>query len=256
MAQPINKTLILAGKIIFTSALVLFFVWKIAGIIGSLDEVKAKAKVYSLNRVMPSSYKYLAEIRNKGTVADPDKLRQYIVYYEKMVEVMPTVPAGYGLLGYCYYHAGDYQKAELNYLKAIKLNPDFFWYYYNLGIIYYRTGDYNKAVNAFHFALKSNPKNALVYVSKSNMIYLPVISGQIKTMDKLQEVTVGAYKELYVLLTDTYFKLNQFSQVISLSSEALNNDHPFKDFYCYKIGRAAYELKNYKQAVIFFYKAI
>lgn len=60
-------------------------------------------------------------------------------------------------LGLTYYNKGEYNKAVIEFSKAIKANPGLVEAYNNLGVVYTRQGKLNRAMNTWEKALKINP---------------------------------------------------------------------------------------------------
>ncbi|MES0337968.1 MAG: tetratricopeptide repeat protein [Candidatus Magnetobacterium sp. LHC-1] len=60
-------------------------------------------------------------------------------------------------LGVFYERAGDYEKALLQYQRAIALNPNDSEAHYNMGNVYQRQGDFDAAIKHYQAALKLKP---------------------------------------------------------------------------------------------------
>jgi tetratricopeptide (TPR) repeat protein len=72
-----------------------------------------------------------------------------LVYFQKSVDMDPTLAVTYNDLGVLYEAKGWTDKAKIAYGKAIDLDPMLPSPYYNLGSIYAKEGDYDKAVTYF-----------------------------------------------------------------------------------------------------------
>ena len=76
----------------------------------------------------------------------------------------------------------DFKSAENLYLKAIKLNPEFFQAHYNLGNINKNSGNLNEAVNYFQKSIEidtQNPEELLKKILVEEHKYYPKIIKQI-----------------------------------------------------------------------------
>ena len=60
----------------------------------------------------------------------------------------PDEPFIYNLLGVLYAHIHSYQDSVKNYLKALKLNPNYFEAYNNIGVAYIGWKKNNKAITS------------------------------------------------------------------------------------------------------------
>lgn len=91
-----------------------------------------------------------ARYRDQGLgaqqVGDFDKA---LVYFQKSVELDPSLAVTYNDLGVLYEAKGWTDKAKIAYGKAIDMDPMLPGPYYNLGSIYAKEGDYDKAVGYF-----------------------------------------------------------------------------------------------------------
>ena len=61
-------------------------------------------------------------------------------------------------MGYAYYLNEDYDKALIDYNKAIAIKPDYSNAYYRRAILYKKTGDYGKARADYDKATSLNPR--------------------------------------------------------------------------------------------------
>ncbi len=86
-----------------------------------------------------------------------------IRYYKNLKKIMTPSALIEGMLGFSYFHAGQYKRAANYYEKAISLDQSFFGFYYNLGVIYFKLGEYDQAINIFEQAVNVSPAKALSY---------------------------------------------------------------------------------------------
>ena len=249
-----------ALKVLFKSVISLYIaVFLLLMIVVDREKVFSHARAATLSRFSPS-FDDLADTLENHKQFDPKKLREYVEYYEKVVEYTPGNAEAYALLGFFYYHSGKYKKAIALFRKSIKLNPRIFWFYYNLGTIHFKLGQYDQAVIAFKKALLTNPSDTTTLISSSR-IYLPIFLARLKShndIDVEQKVLSQfqwGYQECSRLLVLSYDHLEDFKQLINYAAEAMQASF-FDPEIFYHAGRAAYQLKEYEKAVFFFQECV
>lgn len=99
------------------------------------DKTYLNAKYIELSERMPS-LEYLVKFMFGVDRAHPESLRDYLPYYQLIINYFPDTSEAYGMLGYCYFYLGEINKSEEMFFKARALNKDYFWYSFNLGIIH------------------------------------------------------------------------------------------------------------------------
>lgn len=127
-------------------------------------------------------------------------------------------------LGALYYLAGDLEKAESYYKKAVEINPSSDTYYINLGQLYVKKSLIDEAVIQFKKAIELNPSNYL-----SNY-YL----GQCLEKKKIYEDALVHYKKAvelnpgyinsYNRCANIYMILKKYNEAIELLEKALSLD--------------------------------
>ena len=185
-----RKNIGLIIKIVMTISLALFFIKKISF---EMHEVKKN----TLNFFMPREFKVFSEAIYNDVNFHQDALVKYQNYYRKIAEYMPYRAEAYGLLGFCSYYLGDKEKAIKSYIKAIELNPDFFWYYYNLGIIYWKSHQWQLSRQYLQKAIQVKPQETLKFIYSSQMIYLPIIKDRGYDFKKISEELQKGYEKGY-----------------------------------------------------------
>jgi len=188
--------------------------------IRDFKEMRMTIKTQTLNLYMPASYDYLVKLANVPVVMDKRKLKKYRRYYQKAVQSFPNRAAAYGILGFCHYHLGEYEKAIQAYQKAIEINPHFFWFYYNLGVIHFKEARYDQAAEYFHKAIAAKPEHALLFIRESKMVYHPIIQAGVKnfgrsTMEQLKAGYRDAQRLL--ILSQRYVRDPAFQKGVSQS---------------------------------------
>lgn len=104
----------------------------------------------SFAQLSVESKKLAAEYRDKGLEAQRNgDMDTALVYYQKAMEIDPTMAIAYNDAGVIYEAKGWNDRAKQAYGKAIDLNPNLASPYYNLGSIYEKEGNLEKAIYYF-----------------------------------------------------------------------------------------------------------
>jgi len=93
---------------------------------------------------------------------DPEKSREAIRVLSAVLDLAPTIPAGWNNLGIAQDIVGNHSEAIAAYQKAVFLHPGFADAYYNMGIAYDEWGLYGKATEAYKKALQYEPDSAKI----------------------------------------------------------------------------------------------
>lgn len=100
--------------------------------------------------LVSTSKKMAVEYRDKGLEAQKrGDLDTALVYYQKAIQMDPSLAIAYNDAGVIYEAKGWTDRAKLAYGKAIELDPSLVSPYYNLGVIYEKEGDLDKAIYYF-----------------------------------------------------------------------------------------------------------
>jgi tetratricopeptide (TPR) repeat protein len=131
----------------------------------------AKANDYINSKDFDSATKILASIEKISNISPVNlsniaKLYSKTGNYNKAVELLEKAvlksPQDSQIIytyAVCLYKNNELELAEKNFLKTIKLKPDFMFAYYNLGNLYYKKNDFHRAVDFFNKALEYNSDN-------------------------------------------------------------------------------------------------
>lgn len=130
-----------------------------------------KARATMLNHKIPSFKDLLNFLEGKY----PSVGKEYVDYYERVVEFFPQAADAYGMLGFCYFHRGQVERAIAAYTQASTLTPRFFWYPLNLGLIYYREEQYTQAAESLQKAVAIPPQETLNQI-KTSTVYRQILS--------------------------------------------------------------------------------
>lgn len=78
----------------------------------------------------------------------------------RSLEIYPKYANAYLQLGLTYYYVKDYKSAELNFIEAIRLNPNDAVIRNNMGTVNFNTGKYKEAIDEFSHAVRLDPNYA------------------------------------------------------------------------------------------------
>lgn len=173
-------------------AFVVFFI--ITHAVIDFEKIKFGLNLRQLNFMMPTNYDYLLDLEKKHQPADREKIRGYIEFYLKVIEVLPERADAYGMLGFCYYYLGDFESAVKAYQEALRLKPEEFWFSYNLGAIYYNLKAYSQARVYFNKSTSYDLNQTYSYILNSREIYMPILKKFDKPEVEVQNRLVEAYQ--------------------------------------------------------------
>ncbi|MFK4922954.1 tetratricopeptide repeat protein [Lactococcus petauri] len=108
------------------------------------------------------------------------KLKEAELNYEKAIEINPQNDKAYFYLGFLYQQQKKIDKAELNYKKAIESNPQNDIAYFYLGNLYRQQKKLKEAELNYKKAIEINPQNDKAY------FYLGFLYQQQKKIDKAE----------------------------------------------------------------------
>ena len=249
-----TEKLLQVWNIVRTRAIT-FYILVIAVLAWGVDyqAVISHARGATLSRLMPS-FEYLKQLAAGSAKIDRKELKEYAYYYEIVNEYMPR-PDALGVLGYIYFHLGQDKKAVTCFLKAAAADPQSFSFHYNLGVIYFNRGFYAEAVESLKKALDTSVDVNMSYITSSK-IYYPFLGSQEDLAYRLKEhLRKGSYNAYRLLISGSLYRKDYQSMLYYATagiSSAVDKD---KDFY-YFAGLAAFHLKQYKQAAMFFKECI
>ncbi|MCA9408341.1 MAG: tetratricopeptide repeat protein [Candidatus Omnitrophica bacterium] len=220
-------------------------------------EIINKASVISLNRIKPTSFNYLIAYKDGQEDKNKYRLESYRHYYDYVTRYIDNKPDAYGLLGYTSFQLGKRNKAIKAYTTAVKLNGSFFWYHYNLGVIKFKEGDYQGALKHFQDAVDKEPIRTLLFISKSDRLYLPIYLKKLKENEYFfrQQIKTG-YAQSYEMILICYDRLKQYEMMFNIAKELSENSRMESDIFDYYTAIAALKLKAVDVAVVYLQKYI
>lgn len=204
----------------------------------------------------PSSVEPLYQWLENKTPIEKQALKEYIFYYEQLVRRIPDSADSYSVLGLCYDHENNLEKAMASYQKAIEINPEVLWFYYNLGVLYFKEGEFSLSIEYLKKAVARRPDNTLDYTKKSTRVLLPIIMKANLSVDNLKRRIKGGYRDSYLLIVINYLRLKNFSEALLIAKRALTLNVGYEAWFYYYAGVASYELKDYPKALSYLQAAV
>ena len=178
-----------------------------------------------------------------------------------------------------YRKTGDYEKAELHYLEAIKLaeqtygknHPYYAMVINNMGIYYLELAKYNKAEECYRKALEiqkeiygdCHPDYAVALLNLGNFYlktakykqaescFMDVLKITRAAFGDLHEEVAKAYNNLGSLYTSTYDYVKAelyFTKALRIRKELFGDGHPYYAESLFNIGVFYHKIDNYAQA--------
>ncbi|HIE34398.1 MAG TPA: tetratricopeptide repeat protein, partial [Candidatus Altiarchaeales archaeon] len=96
---------------------------------------------------------------------------------------------GYYRIARAFHQVGDFDRAVLNYMRAIRLYPEFIECYIKLGDILYQKGDISGAIRNYRKAIELDPNNAKYYLALSNALRgIGDLRGAIEAYNKAKDI--------------------------------------------------------------------
>lgn len=87
--------------------------------------------------------------------------------WEDATKKSPGKARGYSVLGLAYKNTGQYDKALLNFNKAIALGPDYMYAYISRGLFFEELGRVDKAIDDYTGAIAADPFYAAAYFDRA-----------------------------------------------------------------------------------------
>jgi len=198
----------------------------------------------------------LASIYNsRGAVYLSGEYDRAILEYNKAIENDPGNALAYFNRGVTYYDKDEYDRAILDYTKAIEIDLRFPEAYYNRGIIYANKGEYDQAIQDYTKAIEINPKYTSAYINRGGIYedkgeYDHAIQDYTKIIEINPKIT-GAYYNRGL----TYVNKDEFDRAILDFTKAIEINPKYADAY-YNRGLTYVNKDEFDQAILDFTKAI
>ena len=155
-----------------------------------------------------------------------------LTLWKSTAKVVPFSPPVHYSLGLLYQESGQFEKAEKEYIKAMKCNSEYLDPYINLAVLYFEQGYYEKALKVNYTVLSKNANIGIVYFN------IGLINNKLGNKDKEFEAYIRAikvepsYPETYKYLGAWYLD-NGDSKNAALAWEKAVELNPYwTDGYC------------------------
>jgi len=185
-------------------------------------------------------------------------LKKFNELEKKLNDLLEQYPKSYPLFnlkGAYMKIIGDYDKAELAFTEAIKINNKIPDAYNNLGLVCIEQKKLDKSIECFNNAIKINSKNPFFVNNLGNAL------AQKKLFDealKVFEKTLSIDKKFFLALNNIgiiKYKLKKYDEAIKSFEKAIEIQENFDDPYInlgntyFEIGEIDLAIKNYKIAL-------
>lgn len=189
---------------IFLSRAVVFYAVLICLSFGFVDykKIAFNMKIDAINAVLPESYKYLIDVSEGKVSVNYQKFKQYVIFYQTVVNFFPERADAHALLGYCFFKLNNLAKAEYHYKEAIKLNSDNFMFYYNFAMLKLNSGDIKGAKDYLSKAVNCDLGNSIKFLHDSKIIYRSIISENPYIINNYIALLTQRYNNALRLLKD------------------------------------------------------
>ncbi len=198
---------------------------------------------------------YLPRIARGEIPVDPQRVEDRRLYYLRLKNFLPVKALAYGNLGFCYFHLGQYAQAIHAYQKAIALDKSLYALHYNLGHIFLLNNQPEDAEQSLRAALDLVLPNIVMYKGLEGKFKDFHGGDAVVGLGEMIAMARGDQLRICEELAGLYFKLKNYSAVLSMVERGLAADKNHTPFYYYA-GLVHYTLKKYPAAVSFFTQAL
>lgn len=180
-----------------------------------------KAKIRTVNLLMPSDYAGLTAFLNGGQGRDPQALSPYADYFRSLTAILPAPFSAdaYAMLGFCRFHQGDQDDALKDYARSLEINPVFLTTYHNLAVLYFRRGDYAKTSELVSRMMALDLQLTWQVIATSK-IYIDILKDV--RIDPSQEIK-AAYSDAMRLLVVSLYRQGRFPEAANAALYAVKS---------------------------------
>ncbi len=198
----------LVGCIIFAVTAVYYLLrddkLKIAAVILSLTVASYSFLTYNRNRVWKNEISLWSDVVNKSK----QKIRPY------------------NERGLAYFDKGDYDKAIIDFTRAVELNRNYADGFYNRGNVYQKQGVYDKAILDYTAAIMINPRYAKAYINRGLVYYLSQAYEK-AVFDFKQAIEIAPFETVaYYNLAAAYYDAKQYDLAVKYCDKAIELGYP------------------------------
>lgn len=216
------------------------------------NKIDQGLKLRVLTYLMPASFDYIVELINTEKPAEPQKLKPYKYFYERMVEYLPERADAHDFLAFCYARLGNKGKALALWHKARDIEPGYFGTNFNLGKAYFEQEDYEMSSRYLEAAVRSDAQSSYQLIVFPKSLYgLTIQRAPEGSIDALARIKEAYAQDLEYLILSRYH-LNDNSGMYKYAVLGIKSKFGHKDVFYFYAGLAAYRSGNYAQAAEYF----
>lgn len=178
-----------------------------------------------------------------------------IEYFGKVIKVNAFNALNYVNRGNAYLEINDLENAEINYIRALKLDPNYAEAYCYLAVLQAKKMLFDEAIDNLKKSININPKNFMAYYNLGN------IYAQIKNYEQAQKEYFVAiqinpdYAQVYSSLANIYQKIAKNKLALKYYNIAISKNQKNPEIF-YNKGNLCEKLENYEEAIQNYDKAI
>jgi len=216
----------------------------------AVDFYKKDADIDPDPKMKKLSLQYLVAAYGPDKLNDPTQQEPIL---QQMIQVDPQDPANYFYLANIYEQAGDYEKAEEQFLKAKEVNPNEPTVYTTLAAFYDRQGEFDKVITALNERAQHEPNNPEAHHVIATYYWNEAYKNfKLKDADKIRYIQAGLGEvDKALALKPDYFEALTYKNLL-LRSQALVEKDPAKQQQLLRqadqLRDKAQELQKQKQA--------
>lgn len=124
---------------------------------------------------------------------DLKKYNDAAYFYQLLVENYADNSDVYNGLGFCQIYTNELEKAKKNFLRSIKLDPDYAYPYDNLGYVCYLEKDYTEAMRLIEESIQLDLSNSWAYKNRA-LVYIALGKKAEAKADLLHALELGYTK--------------------------------------------------------------
>ena len=158
----------------------------------------------------------LAVIYNNraGVFRSEGEYDRAILEYNKAIEIDPNYASAYMNRGKTYADKGEFDRAILEYNKAIEIDPRYATAYFNRGIAYANKDEYVRAILDYTKAIEIDPRFTEAYYNRG-MIYANKGEYDRAILDYTKAIEINPkFTDAYNNRGNTYFKKDEYDRAI------------------------------------------
>ncbi|MBZ0165859.1 MAG: tetratricopeptide repeat protein [Candidatus Omnitrophica bacterium] len=218
------------------------------------QKIREGIQVRTLNNLIPRSYTGLIDLNLTGSPTPDDRTTELIRYYRKIVEYHPGFHDAYGVLAFCYYHAGEKNRA----LATLEQSPEalnYFWNAFHLALLQYELRRYDQSMATLYQLLKMNPQLSMLYVKNSPMILQPILR-EARAADSVAANLHQGYLDATRLLVKCHYLNQQYADALRISLRNTAASAEQRAYFLKYAGLSALKLGQTDQALAYFRESL